>query len=110
MKTKSTILPNTIISEYSGDVFFLRDALFMKKNNSAMELIHSPISDTSLVIIPVNYGNLAVFLSRKNNTKKNKKEKNVYSLRVNIGNSIHVLLLASRKINKGEVLYFDYNA
>ena len=49
-----------------------------------MELIHSPISDTSLVIIPVNYGNIARFLSGINNTKKKQKEKNVYSLRVNI--------------------------
>ena len=110
VKAKSIISPNTIISEYSGDVFFLRDALFMKKNDSAMELIHSPTSDTSLVIIPVNYGNLGRFLSGVNNTKKNLKEKNVYSIRVNIEGSIHVLLLASRKINKGEILYYDYNA
>ena len=75
-----------------------------------MELIHSPTSDTSLVIIPVNYGNLGRFLSGVNNTKKNLKEKNVYSIRVNIEGSIHVLLLASRKINKGEILYYDYNA
>ena len=75
VKAKSVILPNTIISEYSGDVYFLRDMLFMKKNDSVMELIHSPVSDTSLVIIPVNYGNLARFLSGINNEKKTKRKK-----------------------------------
>ena len=56
VKAENIILPNTIISEYSGDVF-LRDTLFIKKNDLAMELIHTPISDASLVIILVNYGN-----------------------------------------------------
>ena len=109
VKQTAEILTNTIISEYSGDVFFFRDSLLMKKNDSIMELIHSPCSDTSLVIIPQKYGNLGRFLSGINNTKKNT-DQNVYSLRVNIEGSIHVLLLAKRKINKGEILYYDYNA
>ena len=39
-----------------------------------------------------------------------KKNQNVYSIRVSIKGSIHVLLLAGRKIKKGEILYYDYNA
>ena len=81
----------------------------MTKGDSTMELIHSPVSDTSLVIIPKDYGNLARFLSGINNTEINNKQ-NVYSLRVNIEGSIHVLLLAKKKIKKGEILYYDYNA
>ena len=87
---------NTIISEYSGQLFFFRDALFMTKGNSKMELIHCPISNTSLVTIPKDYGNLAWFLSGINNTEINNKQ-NMYSLRVNIEGSIHVLLLAKKK-------------
>ena len=44
-----------------------------------------------------------------NNTKKRKRQK-FYSLRVNIEESIHFLLLAGRKIHKGEILYYDYKA
>ena len=95
-KATATIKMNTIISEYSGQVFFFRDGLFMTKGDSTMELIHSPVSDTSLVIIPKDYGNLARFLSGINNTEINNKQ-NVYSLRVNIEGSIHVLLLAKKK-------------
>ena len=81
----------------------------MQKNDSTMDLIHSPISDTSLVIIPEKYGNLGRFLSGINNSKKNNNQ-NVYSLRVDINGLVHVLLLAKRKIKKGEILYYNYNA
>ena len=43
-----------------------------------------------------------------NNIKKN--TKNVYSLRVNIKGSIHVLLLAGKEIHKGKTIYYDYDA
>ena len=109
VKATDKICMNTIITEYSGDVFFFRDMLLMEKNDSSMELISSPVSDTSLVIVPVIHANLGRFLSGINNKKKNTKQ-NVYSIRVNIENSIHVLLLAKKNIEKGKTLYFDYNA
>ncbi len=74
-----------------------------------MDLIHSKISDVSLVIYPQKFGNLARFLSGINNEKKTNKQ-NVYSLRVNIDGSVHILLITKKKIKKGDILYYDYNA
>ena len=106
------MITNTLICEYSGEVSLARNRLF-DDNDSIMDLIHTPTSDTNLVICPEKYGNLARFLSGINNkykALKKKKNQNVYSLRVNIDGSVHILLLASKKIRKGEVLYYDYNA
>lgn len=101
---------NTIICEYAGEVTLLRKKLFAE-NDSIMDLIRTPSSSTSLVICPEKYGNLARFLSGINNTNEQlKKKQNVYSLRVNIDNSIRIFLLAAKNIKKGEVLYYDYNA
>ena len=106
------MVTNTLICEYTGEVSLARNRLF-DDNDSIMDLIHTPTSDTSLVICPEKYGNLARFLSGINNKYKllkKKKNQNVYSLRVNIDGSVHILLLASKKIKKGEILYYDYNA
>lgn len=101
---------NTIICEYAGEVTLIRKKLFAE-NDSIMDLIRTPSSSTSLVICPERYGNLARFLSGINNSNvKLKKKQNVYSLRVNIDNSIRIFLLAAKNIKKGEVLYYDYNA
>jgi hypothetical protein len=63
------------------------------------------------VICPEQYGNLARFLSGINNyDAKLKKKQNVYSIRFSIEGSVHILLLASKNIKKGEILYYDYNA
>ena len=70
-----------------------------------MDLIHTPTSDTCLVICPEKYGNLARFISGINNhykEMKKKKNQNVYSFRVDIDGSVHILLLASKRIKKGE--------
>ena len=82
----------------------------MKSNDSIIELKQSSSSDISLVIIQEQFGNLGRFLSGINDTKNNTRKQNVYSLRVKIEGSIHVLLLAKRYIKKGELLYYDYNA
>ena len=106
------MVTNTLVCEYSGEVSLARNRLF-DDNDSIMDLIHSPTSDTSLVICPEKYGNLARFLSGINNCYKllkKRKKQNVFSLRVNIDGSVHVLLITSRKIKKGEILYYDYNA
>ena len=112
VKALDEMVTNTLICEYTGEVSLARNRLF-DENDSIMDLIHTPTSDTSLVICPEKFGNLARFLSGINNKYKllkKKKNQNVYSLRVNIDGSIHILLLTSKKIKKGEVLYYDYNA
>ena len=101
---------NTIICEYTGEVTLLRKKIF-DKNDSIMELIRTPSSDTSLVICPEKFGNLARFLSGVNNFDQNlKKKQNVNSLRMSIDGTVHILLIAKRNIKKGEILYYDYNA
>ena len=100
------MVTNTLICEYTGEVLF-------DDNDSIMDLIHTPTSDTSLVICPEKFGNLARFISGINNNykeMKKKKNQNVYSFRVDIDGSVHILLLASKRIKKGEILYYDYNA
>lgn len=108
VKALTNMTTNTIICEYSGEVRLMRDCLF-DDNDSIMDLIHSQISDVSLVIYPQKFGNLARFLSGINNEKKTNKQ-NVYSLRVNIDGSVHILLITKKKIKKGDILYYDYNA
>jgi len=112
VRALNEMVTNTLICEYTGEVSLARNRLF-DENDSIMDLIHSPTSDTSLVICPEKYGNLARFLSGINNkykVLKKKKNQNVYSLRADIDGSVHILLLTSKKIKKGEILYYDYNA
>ena len=110
VKAIDDIPMNTIICEYSGEVNLLRKKIF-DKNDSIMELIRTPSSDTSLVICPEKYGNLARFISGINNYDNNlKKKQNVNSIRLSIDGSVHILLIAKRNIKKGEILYYDYNA
>ena len=112
VKALDEMVTNTLICEYTGEVCLARNRLF-DDNDSIMDLIHTPTSDTSLVICPEKFGNLARFISGINNKykeMKKKKNQNVYSFRVNIDGSVHILLLASKRIKKGEILYYDYNA
>jgi len=112
VKALDEMVTNTLICEYTGEVCLARNRLF-DDNDSIMDLIHTPTSDASLVICPEKFGNLARFISGINNKykeMKKKKNQNVYSFRVNIDGSVHILLLASKRIKKGEILYYDYNA
>ena len=110
VKAIDDICMNTIICEYTGEVTLLRKKIF-DKNDSIMELIRTPSSDTSLVICPEKYGNLARFISGVNNFNAYlKKKQNVNSIRLSIDGSVHILLIAKRNIKKGEILYYDYNA
>ena len=110
VKAIDDISMNTIICEYTGEVTLLRKKIF-DHNDSIMELIRTPSSDTSLVICPEKYGNLARFISGVNNFKEElKKKQNVNSLRLSIDGKVHILLIARRNIKKGEILYYDYNA
>ena len=110
VKAIDDISMNTLICEYTGEVTLLRKKIF-DRNDSIMELIRTPSSDTSLVICPEKYGNLARFISGVNNFKEElKKKQNVNSLRMSIDGTVHILLIAKRNIKKGEILYYDYNA
>lgn len=55
----------TLIAEYAGEVRTLRSAL-VHKSDSIMDLLCTPFSATSLVIIPDDYANLARFLNGVN--------------------------------------------
>ena len=80
-------------------------------NDSIMELLKTPRSQTTLVICPEKYGNLARFLSGINNKeKKSIAKQNVQSIRMDVEGHARVVLYAKRKISEGELLYYDYNA
>ena len=80
------IKKNTLITEYIGEVDILARNE-QNSNDSIMDLLHNEYlnlnlvrcSDpqTSLVIIPEKYGNIAHYLSGINNTKKESKKKQV---------------------------------
>lgn len=76
-----------------------------------MSLLETSKANTSLVIIPDNYGNLAKYISGINNKKKNSKlkQQNVISRRYEINGEVRVILMTTRLINGGEILYYDYN-
>ena len=88
----------------------LRKKLF-DTNDSIMELIRTPSSNTALVICPEKKGNIARFISGINNFDKNsKKKKNINSARYDVDGKVIVLLYASKTIKKLDILYYDYNA
>ena len=105
----------TLICEYIGDVFtyknFCKQEKLENKNvDSNIDLIITPRAETSLIICPYNHSNIARFISGINNSDPNyKKLVNVFSSRVSINSSVHILLIASRNIKKNEILYYDYN-
>lgn len=69
-------IPNmTLISEYVGEVDFTRNHLFDEDNDSIMDLLRTPHSNTSLVILPHRRGNIARFFSGINNFDRNAREK-----------------------------------
>ena len=75
-----------------------------------MDLIITPRSETSLIICPYNNSNIARFISGINNSTKNCQNlANVISIKVSINSSVHILLIASKDIEKDEILYYDYN-
>lgn len=100
----------TLISEYVGEVDYARNRVF-DKNDSIMDLLRTSRSQTSLVICPERYGNIARFFSGINNSDKKSYEKqNIQSIRYNIDGHARVLLFAKRNIKAGDMLYYDYNA
>jgi len=67
VRAQEDIKLGTLITEYVGEVDFARNNIFNKSNDSIMDLLRTPRSRTSLVILPNRKGNLARFLSGINN-------------------------------------------
>ncbi|KAK4489754.1 hypothetical protein RD792_000391 [Penstemon davidsonii] len=99
----------TIITEYVGDVDFLKN----RENydgDSMMTLLTATNPSKNLVICPDKRSNIARFINGINNhTPEGKKKRNVKCVRFDVNGECRVLLIASRDIKKGERLYYDYN-
>jgi integrase len=106
VKTTNTVEKFTLICEYTGTV---TDHEATSKDNDAV-MNYLTTENSSFVINPDLTANLGRFLCGVNNKTRSKQKQNVNSILYNIEGSLHVILYASRKIDKGEILYYDYNA
>ncbi|CAM8908975.1 unnamed protein product [Rhodiola kirilowii] len=99
----------TIITEYTGDVDYLKN----RENDdgdSIMTLLSTLDFNKTLVICPDKRGNIARFINGINNhTPEGKRKQNLKSVRYNVNGESRVLLIANRDIAKGERLYYNYN-
>uniref|UniRef100_A0A7N0RED1 [histone H3]-lysine(27) N-methyltransferase n=1 Tax=Kalanchoe fedtschenkoi TaxID=63787 RepID=A0A7N0RED1_KALFE len=99
----------TIITEYTGDVDYLKN----RENDdgdSIMTLLSTSDPNKSLVICPDKRGNIARFINGINNhTQEGKRKQNLKSVRFNVNGECRVLLIANRDIRRGERLYYNYN-
>ncbi|RWR89385.1 histone-lysine N-methyltransferase ATXR6 [Cinnamomum micranthum f. kanehirae] len=99
----------TIITEYTGDVDYLKNRE-EDDGDSMMTLLSAKHPSHSLVICPDKRGNIARFINGINNhTPDGKKKQNLKCVRFNVNGECRVLLIAIRDISKGERLYYDYN-
>jgi hypothetical protein len=105
VKATDTIAKNTFICEYSGEVQYANK--ITSSSDSLMEL--KKIGNLATIdILPDNISNIARFISGINN-KTMKYKQNVLSFRGNIDGLPHVILYASKIIQSGEILYYNYN-
>ncbi|KAJ8765825.1 hypothetical protein K2173_015738 [Erythroxylum novogranatense] len=99
----------TIITEYTGDVDYLKN----RENDdgdSMMTLLSAADPAQSLVICPDKRGNIARFINGINNhTIDGRKKQNLKCVRFDVNGESRVLLISNRDIAKGERLYYDYN-
>lgn len=99
----------TIITEYTGDVDYLRKRE-KDDGDCMMTLLSTGDLSKDLVICPDKRGNIARFINGINNhTAKGKKKQNLKCVRYNVDGESRVLLVAIKDIAKGERLYYDYN-
>ncbi|KAJ1277630.1 hypothetical protein BS78_04G018300 [Paspalum vaginatum] len=99
----------TIITEYVGDVDYLRNREH-DNGDSMMTLLSAAAPSRSLVICPDRRSNIARFINGINNhTPEGRKKQNLKCVRFDVGGECRVLLVANRDIPKGERLYYDYN-
>ncbi|KAE9617716.1 hypothetical protein Lal_00027260 [Lupinus albus] len=99
----------TIITEYVGDVDFLKN----RENDdgdSMMTLLSASDPSRMLVICPDKRSNIARFINGINNhTPEGKKKQNLKCVRFDVNGECRALLIANRDITKGERLYYNYN-
>ncbi|KAK9103931.1 hypothetical protein Sjap_021185 [Stephania japonica] len=99
----------TIVTEYTGDVDYLKNREH-DDGDSMMTLLSAKTPSRSLVICPNKRGNIARFINGINNhTPEGKKKQNLKCVRYDVNGECRVLLIAIRDISKGERLYYDYN-
>ncbi|KAL5199934.1 hypothetical protein ABZP36_021137 [Zizania latifolia] len=99
----------TIITEYVGDVDYLRNREH-DDGDSMMTLLSAATPSKSLVICPDKRSNIARFINGINNhTPDGRKKQNLKCVRYDVDGECRVLLVANRDISKGERLYYDYN-
>lgn len=99
----------TIITEYVGDVDYLRNCE-NDDGDSIMTLLSASNPSQSIVVCPDQRSNIARFINGINNyTPEGKKKQNLKCVRYDVGGECRVLLIANRDIRKGERLYYDYN-
>ncbi|KAI0507736.1 hypothetical protein KFK09_013864 [Dendrobium nobile] len=99
----------TFISEYTGDVDYLKKREH-DDCDSMMTLLLATNPFHSLVICPDKRGNIARFISGINNhTPEGMKKQNIKCVRYDVDGRCRVLLVACRDISRGERLYYDYN-
>jgi hypothetical protein len=73
-------------------------------------LIKSISSKKSLDIVPNKFSNISRFFSGINNADKNaKKLINIQTIRFNYKGRVRIIFYASKNIQAGDLLYFDYN-
>ncbi|OIW21836.1 hypothetical protein TanjilG_12887 [Lupinus angustifolius] len=99
----------TIITEYVGDVDFLKN----RENDdgdSMMTLLSASDPSQMLVICPDKHSNIARFINGINNhTPEGKKKQNLKCVRFDVNGECRALLISNRDITKGERLYYNYN-
>ncbi|CAO2041264.1 unnamed protein product [Urochloa humidicola] len=99
----------TIITEYVGDVDYLRNREH-DDGDSMMTLLSASLPSRSLVVCPDRRSNIARFINGINNhTPEGRKKQNLKCVRYDVGGECRALLVANRDISKGERLYYDYN-
>lgn len=99
----------TIITEYVGDVDYLRNREH-DDGDSMMTMLSAALPSKSLVICPDKRSNIARFINGINNhTPAGRKKQNLKCVRFDVDGECRVLLVANRDISKGERLYYDYN-
>uniref|UniRef100_A0ACD5VAK7 Uncharacterized protein n=2 Tax=Avena sativa TaxID=4498 RepID=A0ACD5VAK7_AVESA len=99
----------TIITEYVGDVDYLRNREH-DDGDSMMTLLSASPPSKSLVVCPDKRSNIARYINGINNhTQEGRKKQNLKCVRYAVDGECRVLLVANRDISKGERLYYDYN-
>lgn len=110
VKALSKIKKHTILTEYVGQVTTV-DQTANTSSDSLMNILQTGDDCTSLIIDPSTIGNMARFFSGINNRNyMSKKKANVRTRRFALDGKCRVVLFASRDVQPGEILHYDYNA